>query len=294
MLYDEVIAHLLESVVLPQRDTVPTLTRKWASGEETTFLPYAPTEDGVPVMARPGDGHRVHVTGLTHTADGFPTQRPDLAAKATQRLLDKIELNRDRIERNETFDIEDADVVIVAIGIVARAAGGPCRMRSAGLRAGFFRPVTLWPFPEEALREAAAKAKCMLVPEMNAGQLRAGSRADCRAGKSCATQSYRWRANRAGRHRSQGAGDCSMNDLLEAPFDVKDYLRLEMMPHFMCPGCGHGIALRCLLWAVHELGIDKNKLAIVCGIGCSGRVGALSTPIRFIRRTAARWRSPPV
>ena len=172
VLYDEVIAHLLESVVLPQRDTVPTLTRKWASGEETTFLPYAVTEDGVPVMARPGDGHRVHVTGLTHTPDGFPTQRPDLAAKATQRLLDKIEFNRDRIERNETFDLEDADVVIVAIGIVARAARRAVQeLRSAGLRVGLFRPVTLWPFPEEALRDAAAKAKCVLVPEMNAGQL---------------------------------------------------------------------------------------------------------------------------
>ena len=58
------------------------------------------------------------------------------------------------------------------------------------------------------------------------------------------------------------------------PFEIKDYLRLEMMPHFMCPGCGHGIALRALLWAVHELGLDKNKLAVVSGIGCSGRVGA--------------------
>jgi 2-oxoglutarate ferredoxin oxidoreductase subunit alpha len=172
VLYDEVIAHLLESVVLPQRDTVPTMTRKWASGEETTFLPYAATEDGVPVMARPGDGHRVHVTGLTHTPDGFPTQRPDLAAKATQRPLDKIELNRDRIERNETFDTEDAEIVIVAIGIVARAARRALQeLRSAGLRVGLFRPVTLWPFPEDALREAAAKARCVLVPEMNAGQL---------------------------------------------------------------------------------------------------------------------------
>jgi len=59
-----------------------------------------------------------------------------------------------------------------------------------------------------------------------------------------------------------------------AEFDIRDYLRLQLMPHFMCPGCGHGIALRALLWAVHERGIDKNKLAIVSGIGCSGRVGA--------------------
>ena len=57
-------------------------------------------------------------------------------------------------------------------------------------------------------------------------------------------------------------------------FEIRDYLRLDLMPHFMCPGCGHGIALRGLLWAVHDLAIDKDKLAIVSGIGCSGRVGA--------------------
>jgi len=56
-------------------------------------------------------------------------------------------------------------------------------------------------------------------------------------------------------------------------FEINEYLRLEMMPHFLCPGCGHGIALRALLWAVHELGIAKDRLAIVSGIGCSGRIG---------------------
>ena len=57
-------------------------------------------------------------------------------------------------------------------------------------------------------------------------------------------------------------------------FEIKDYLRLDLMPHFMCPGCGHGIALRALIWAIHELSIEKDNLAIVSGIGCSGRVGA--------------------
>ena len=172
VLYDEVIAHLLESIVIPQRRTVATVTRRGASRDEAAFLPYAETEDLVPAMARPGDGHRVHVTGLTHMQDGFPTQKPDLAAKATQRLLDKIERNVDRIERIETFDVEDAEVVIVAVGIVARAARRAAQdLRRAGVRAGLFRPVTRWPFPEEALREAAAKAKRVLVPEMNAGQL---------------------------------------------------------------------------------------------------------------------------
>ena len=60
----------------------------------------------------------------------------------------------------------------------------------------------------------------------------------------------------------------------EVPFDINEYIRLEQMPHFLCPGCGHGIALRALLWAVHELKIDKDKLAVVSGIGCSGRLSA--------------------
>ncbi|MDP6342795.1 MAG: thiamine pyrophosphate-dependent enzyme [Alphaproteobacteria bacterium] len=64
-----------------------------------------------------------------------------------------------------------------------------------------------------------------------------------------------------------------MTETNPAGFEIRDYLRLDLMPHFMCPGCGHGIALRALLWAVHELGIEKDELAIVSGIGCSGRVG---------------------
>jgi 2-oxoglutarate ferredoxin oxidoreductase subunit beta len=65
-----------------------------------------------------------------------------------------------------------------------------------------------------------------------------------------------------------------MNEITADSFNIRDYLRLELFPHFLCPGCGHGIALRALLWAIHDLAIDKNKLAIVSGIGCSGRTGA--------------------
>ncbi len=60
----------------------------------------------------------------------------------------------------------------------------------------------------------------------------------------------------------------------EQPFEINDYIRLNLMPHFLCPGCGHGIALRAFLWAVHDLGISKDDLAVVSGIGCSGRLSA--------------------
>jgi 2-oxoglutarate ferredoxin oxidoreductase subunit alpha len=172
VLYDEVIAHLIESVALPAKTEIVTHDRKWASGAEPGYLPYAETQDLVPVMSRPGDGHRIHVTGLTHTAEGFPTQKPDLAERATRRLLDKIELHRDRIEAYEALQTADAEVLIVAIGIVARAARrAVVDLRAQGVKAGLLRPITLWPFPERAVRDAAARARAVLVPEMNAGQL---------------------------------------------------------------------------------------------------------------------------
>lgn len=70
------------------------------------------------------------------------------------------------------------------------------------------------------------------------------------------------------------AATATAADAKPGPFEIRDYLRLQMMPHFLCPGCGHGMALRALLWAVHELEIPKDRLAIVSGIGCSGRLGA--------------------
>jgi len=65
-----------------------------------------------------------------------------------------------------------------------------------------------------------------------------------------------------------------MNNDSIGSFNIRDYLREDMFPHFLCPGCGHGIAMRALLWAIHELGIANDNLAIVSGIGCSGRIGA--------------------
>jgi len=172
VLFDEIVAHLMETVELPSQDKIVRVDRKWAKGNEKGYLPYAETDDLVPVMSRPGDGHRVHVTGLTHMPDGFPTQKPDLADKALRRLIDKIERNRARIEKVEAFEATDAEVLIVAVGIVARAARGAVQaLRAEGIKAGLLRPVTLWPFPETAVSAAARKARAVVVPEMNAGQL---------------------------------------------------------------------------------------------------------------------------
>jgi 2-oxoglutarate ferredoxin oxidoreductase subunit alpha len=171
VLYDQVIAQLLESVAVPPPDAVHVSDRKWANGG-SDWQPYAADQDGVPAMARPGDGHRVHTTGLTHSERGFPTQSPPVVDRMMRRLLGKIDIARATLERFETLATDDADVLVVAYGITARAARRAVTvLRAEGVKAGLFRPITLWPFPEAPLRRIAGPARAVLVPEMNAGQL---------------------------------------------------------------------------------------------------------------------------
>ncbi|HQD41697.1 MAG TPA: 2-oxoacid:ferredoxin oxidoreductase subunit beta [Bacillota bacterium] len=52
---------------------------------------------------------------------------------------------------------------------------------------------------------------------------------------------------------------------------VNKYFRMDKLPHIWCPGCGHGIITRAVIKAIDELELDKNKVCIVSGIGCSSR-----------------------
>jgi len=172
LLFDEVIGHLVETVELPTAETVKVAERKWADGAKKNFKPYQETNDMVPAMARPGDGYRVHTTGLTTAEDGFPTQDAKQVQRIVSRRLGKLEHHRKQIESFEAMDCEDADIVLLAIGISARAAARAQMMaREQGIKAGLFRPVTLWPFPEKAFRKACKKAGHVIAAEMNSGQL---------------------------------------------------------------------------------------------------------------------------
>ena len=69
--------------------------------------------------------------------------------------------------------VEDADTVIVAFGSVARSAIAAVEMaRKEGIKLGIFRPITLWPFPDEPLKKAISPLQRVIVAEMNMGQLK--------------------------------------------------------------------------------------------------------------------------
>jgi len=74
--------------------------------------------------------------------------------------------------RHEAYQIGDADVLLVGYGIVSRILRSAVdELRRDGLRAGLFRPITLWPFPSKALAEAAAHVEKVLVVELSNGQM---------------------------------------------------------------------------------------------------------------------------
>jgi 2-oxoglutarate ferredoxin oxidoreductase subunit alpha len=74
--------------------------------------------------------------------------------------------------RHEAYQLEDAEVIVVAYGAPARVAKNAIGLaREAGVRAGLFRPVTLWPFPGAALAAAASRAKALVSVEMSMGQM---------------------------------------------------------------------------------------------------------------------------
>lgn len=170
---DEIVAHMWEKVVIPSPSEIKIVNRKKPHVSPSEYKPFMPDENLVPSMACFGEGYRFHATGLTHDERGFPkTQSSEVQSKLVRRLCEKTTKDSGRIIKTEKTMLEDADVVVVAYGIVARAALSAVRKaRESGSKAGLLRLITLWPFPEKQVAEVAKNAKAIVVPEMNCGQM---------------------------------------------------------------------------------------------------------------------------
>ncbi len=173
LLTDEVIGHLRERVTLPAPGEIPVINRKKPPAGLDTYYPYRADSDGIPPMANFGEGYHYHVTGLVHDEDGFPSTKPEVAEKLTHRLHNKIMDHLDEISLSDSLMTEDAEIIVIAYGAVSRSARHAVKeARAQGIKAGLFRPVTIWPFPEKEVKFLAGQAGAILVPEMNLGQLK--------------------------------------------------------------------------------------------------------------------------
>jgi pyruvate/2-oxoacid:ferredoxin oxidoreductase alpha subunit len=115
------------------------------------------------------------VKGTPETRQNLLTSiflEPDELEEHQRKMEAKYEKARQQEPRHELYRAEDAEVLLVGYGIVSRVLRSAVEeARKEGLRAGLFRPLTLWPFPSKALAEAAARVQRVLVVELSDGQM---------------------------------------------------------------------------------------------------------------------------
>jgi 2-oxoglutarate ferredoxin oxidoreductase subunit alpha len=172
VLFDEIVGHMRERIVFPEPGELEVIDREVPTEGPDTYKPYDASKGQIPPLASFGSGYKFHVTGLNKAEDGFPTTKASLVDAEERRQIAKVMDNAADIELNEEYLTEDADVIIWAYGSTSRSARYAVNeMREQWIKAGLFRPITLWPFPEKRTAELAKQAKAIVVAEMNLGQM---------------------------------------------------------------------------------------------------------------------------
>jgi 2-oxoglutarate ferredoxin oxidoreductase subunit alpha len=173
LMFDEVLAHMREKVVIPEPGQVEVVERLYTSVPESTdFHPYLTREDGRLPMSDFGGKHRYNVTGLVHDMWGFPSNDPEVAYDLLHHLVDKLENRADTMAHYKEYFTEDAEVLLISYGSSARSALHMVEdRRKRGVRVGLLELQSLWPFPRETVREKCQGRSHVLVVEMNMGQI---------------------------------------------------------------------------------------------------------------------------
>jgi len=174
VVYDEIVGHMRERIEFPEPGELEIINRTTPSVAPEQYKPYDVSFGDVPPLAAFGSGYRFHVTGLNKAQDGFPTTKAEYVDAEQRRQIRKVEGEAARadIEKNDEYLTEDADVLIFAFGSTSRSARYAVNeLRKEGIKAGLFRPITLWPFPEKRVAALGKQVKAIIVPELNLGQM---------------------------------------------------------------------------------------------------------------------------
>jgi len=176
---DAEVGHMTEKVVIPPPEEVEIINRPLIHRgdlEPDRFRIYRNSPDGdsgyISPMVKAGEGYRIHVTGLTHDERGYPAMNAEANEWNVSRLIDKIKINRNDIIELEKSKLRNAEVVVISYGISARTSLWPIEQaRKEGIRVGYLRLITVWPFPEDTIKKLAKKVGAFVVPEINMGQI---------------------------------------------------------------------------------------------------------------------------
>ena len=173
LLFDEVVAHMREPLVIPGSGAIPLVERLRTSVKEgVDYHPYLPREDGRLPMSDFGGVHRYNVTGLFHDMWGFPSTEPRVVHGLLRHLVDKLENRTNQIARYKEYYLDDAEHLLISYGSAARSARHVVEnRRMRGERLGLLELQTLWPFPADIIREKCIHPKSVIIVELNMGQI---------------------------------------------------------------------------------------------------------------------------
>jgi len=172
LLMDADVGHLREKIELPAPGACEVVERLSPGIPPEWYAAYGEFEGPVPPLAPFGTGYRYHITGLFHDERGFPTSRLDEVNPAIERMFAKIDHHLPQILHWEAFALEDAEVIVIAYGSVARSALRAVKeARHKGIKAGLIKMLTLWPPPPESyMAPLFERCRLIVVPELNLGQ----------------------------------------------------------------------------------------------------------------------------
>lgn len=170
LLTDAYVSFMRESVVIRSREDIRIINRKKPdnSGETSFFL----SEDVAPMPAF-GTGYRVHVTGSCHDERGYrKITDPEDLDHLIRRIYRKFEKRLNEIVRLQTFQVDDAKIILVTYGSPFRSALWALKKaREEGIRLGCVRLVSIWPFAKQEIAKIAEQVDKIIVLENNRGQI---------------------------------------------------------------------------------------------------------------------------
>ena len=172
ILADSSVGHMREKVEFPCEDEIVLEERKkletYQGIHQKIFL-----DENVAPMPIFGKGLKANITGSTHKEDGSRNvSDPKIMDNAIKKLSNKILKHKDDIIIIEENYLDDAEVAIFSYGLEYRAVLEIVNLaRKKGLKVGCFRPVTIWPFPQEQIEALSKKVKVIIVCENNLGQI---------------------------------------------------------------------------------------------------------------------------
>jgi len=168
ILGDETLAHIRESITIPEPDSFEIINRRTDAPPQEEYLPYKVDHTGIPILPPLGGGYRYNISGMIHGDKGVPDLAPDIIDYCIKRINNKLKKYYDDIVMVEKMEEGGSKIAVLAYGSTARPVKSAIKMAiKNGIKVDFIRPITIWPFPEREVKEMASRVDKILVPEMN-------------------------------------------------------------------------------------------------------------------------------